>query len=95
MHEPDLEFVAAVEQPEPLGPVLESAQADVVVIEAAVPDDLSFAKQVWAKWPRLRVLTIAQGGRSAVLQMLRPDSVLYRDVSPQALVAAIRGGPGW
>jgi DNA-binding NarL/FixJ family response regulator len=95
MNEPDLELVAAVEHPEPLLPVLQRLQPDVLILETTPPDGLALARQLWARWPRLRMLTIARGGRSAVLHVLRPDEKILSDISPQELVAAIRGGPAW
>jgi DNA-binding NarL/FixJ family response regulator len=95
MGEPDLELVAAVEHPDALLPVLQRVQPDVLILETAPREGLALARQLWARWPRLRMLTIARGGRSAVLHLLRPDETVLGDVSPQELVSAIRGGPAW
>jgi DNA-binding NarL/FixJ family response regulator len=89
MNERDVEIVGAIEEEEPFLPALASIATDVLILGRVPPDDLGLAKQVWEKWPRIRVLTIAQGGRSAVLH------VATGDVSPQGLVAAIRGVPTW
>jgi len=92
---PDVEIVGTIEDPEPLGPPLERVQADVLIVGAATPDDVTLARQVWATRPRLRLLTIGPGGRRAMLLELRPNRVILGDISPQGLVAAIRGEPAW
>lgn len=92
---PDVEIVGAIGDEEPFLAGLASMRADVLILGTSPPDDLAFAKEVWGTWPRLKVLTIAHGARSAVLHALRPNKVTLGDVSPQGLVAAIRGAPAW
>ena len=94
-NEADLEIVGTIGEQEPLLAALAGAEADVLILGAGPPDDLTFAKQAWLKSPRLKVLTIAQGGRSAVLHALRPNKAVLGDLSAQGLVAAIREAPAW
>jgi DNA-binding NarL/FixJ family response regulator len=90
-YEPDLEVVGAVGGQEEFLTALERERVDVLVLGAHRPDDLELAEQIWVKSPRVKVLMIATGGRTAVLYALRPHKVVLGDVSPQGLVAAIRG----
>jgi DNA-binding NarL/FixJ family response regulator len=90
---PDIEVVGALGVWDPLLPVLERVGVDVLVVGAAGTGDAE-VDRVWEKWPRVKVLMIATGGRSAVLHALSPQRTLLGDVSPDGLVAAIRGELG-
>ncbi|HYU93110.1 MAG TPA: hypothetical protein VEN95_06505, partial [Actinomycetota bacterium] len=85
MNELDMEVVDTLGDQEPFLTVLENVRTDVLILGAGVPDDFAIADEVWAKWPRIKILMIAQGGRSAVLHVLRPHRVVLGDVSPQGL----------
>jgi DNA-binding NarL/FixJ family response regulator len=89
-NEPDVEVAGCLEARESLPEGLERVHADVLIVGRHRPD-LSIAEEVWSKWPHVKVLLIAEGGRSAVLYALRPDETVLGDVSPEALAAAIRG----
>ncbi len=89
-NEPDVEVSGCLGPQESLQEGLERVHADVVIVGRRRPD-LTVAEEVWSKWPRVKVLMIAEGGRSAVLYVLRPDEIVLGDVSPEALAAAIRG----
>ena len=94
-HQPDVEVVATIGADEPLLPALEAIRADVVIFGASSRNELALAQHAWARFPRIKVLTIADGGRSAVLHALRPHQVVLGDVSLESLLAAIRGAPAW
>jgi DNA-binding NarL/FixJ family response regulator len=90
-NEPDVEVVGSLAVREQFLPVLDRLGVDVLVLAAPRADDAEVAERVWEKWPHIKVLMIATGGRSAVLHALRPHRIMLGDVSPQGLVAAIRG----
>lgn len=92
-HEPDVEVVGALAVREQFLPVLERVGVDVLVVAAPQADDAEIPERVWEKWPHIKVLMIATGGRSAVLHALRPHRILLGDVSPQRLIEAIRDDP--
>jgi hypothetical protein len=75
--EPDLAIVAEV------------GEADVAVteLEGGAVGDLLRDR------PRLRVIALSADGREASSFELRPDETKLGEVSPAALLAAIRGGP--
>jgi DNA-binding NarL/FixJ family response regulator len=89
-NEPDVEVLGGLGPGESLEATLERVQPDVLIIGRR-PPDLTVAEEVWLKWPRVKVLMIAGGGRSAVLYLLRPAEIALGDVSPEGLAAAIRG----
>ena len=95
MHEPDVDLVATVAVGEPCLPLLQTLRADVVIFGTGAPDELTLARDAWGTCPRIKVLTIADGGRSAVLHALHPQRIVLGDVSLQSLLAAIRGAPAW
>jgi DNA-binding NarL/FixJ family response regulator len=88
--EPDVEVSGVLGPRESLQAGLERVRADVLIVGRRRPD-LAVAEAVWARWPRVKVLMIAEGGRSAVLYVLRPQEMVLGDVSPEGLAAAIRG----
>jgi DNA-binding NarL/FixJ family response regulator len=88
--EPRVQVIGRLRPRESLSAALDRVHADVVIAAARHPD-LAVAETVWSRWPRVKVLLIADRGRKAVLYVLRPDEVVLTDVSPKALAAAIRG----
>jgi DNA-binding NarL/FixJ family response regulator len=90
-NEPDVEVVGALATQEQFLPVLERLGVDVLVVAGPRATDAEVAERVWEKWPHIKVLMIATGGRTAVLHALRPHRIVLGDVSPSGLVAAIRG----
>jgi DNA-binding NarL/FixJ family response regulator len=95
LNEPDVEIVGTLESHELLLPALAHVDTDVLILTRGPAYEPAMAEELWARWPRIKVLEIAQGGRSAVLHALHPHRVALGDVSPQGLVAAIRGAPAW
>lgn len=65
--------------------------ADVAIIGARQAEDSAVASRMLAASPRIRVVVVATNGRRAVLWEMRPYKVALHDVSPQALVTAVRG----
>lgn len=84
--EPDLEIVEG--QGGTLGQTVASSGADFVIAGA----DYDFAEVARAldERPRLRVLAVAGHGREAFLYELRPTRTPLGEVSPRAIVEAIR-----
>lgn len=87
-NEPDVEVVGAADK-RSLQSTLMKLRPDVLVVGRHRPD-LTFAQEVWAHSPYIKVLMISGRGRSAVVYALRPERMEVGDVSPAGLVAAIR-----
>jgi hypothetical protein len=74
-----------------LSGLVDATRADVLVMslrDAALPDA---ASRVLESHPRVRLLGVVADGRDAILYELRPHHRSLGDVSPTALVAALRG----
>jgi DNA-binding NarL/FixJ family response regulator len=84
--EPDLEIVGG--QGGTLGQTVASSQADFVI--AGADYDFAEVARVLDERPRLRVLAVAGHGREAFLYELRPTRTPLGEVSPRAIVEAIR-----
>jgi hypothetical protein len=57
--------------------------------------DRAPAAAVWARFPPIRILTIAGGGRTAVLRILHAHEVVLDEVSLQGLLPVLRTPPAW
>jgi hypothetical protein len=85
--EPDLEIV---------GPDLradrdlERVDADVVIAGTAEPADPDVPARLLSMAPRISVLMVAVSGRTAVMYELRPRQTPLGEITPDALIAAIR-----
>ena len=84
--QPDLEIVEG--QGGTLGQAVASSRADFVI--AGADYDFAEVAQVLDERPRLRVLAVAGHGREAFLYELRPTRTPLGEVSPRAIVEAIR-----
>ena len=90
-NEPDVELMSVDAQSER---DLESADADVVIVGAAEPNDLELPVRLLYAAPRMSVLMIATSGSAAVLYELRPRKKPLGDVTAAGLIAAIRLSAG-
>jgi DNA-binding NarL/FixJ family response regulator len=90
----DLEIVGDVPVSALVKRIARRPEADVVVMG---DDNPALALRLLEQRPRLKVLAVGGDGADARLYELRPKRVLLGDVSPQALVEAIRevGGATW
>jgi DNA-binding NarL/FixJ family response regulator len=92
--QPDMEIVGIVEGAATLLKMLARVEVDVVILGlggAELPIEID---EVFERHPLIRVLRIANGGRSAYLHELRPHRQALGEMSPERLVEVIRGaGP--
>jgi len=86
----DLEIVDTVASLEELGSALAVHAADVVIAGVSRPDGRGKFDALLRAHPAVRVFSLESDGRETVLYELRPHSVALGNVSPEALVAAIR-----
>ncbi len=86
----DMEMVGMVADPGMLATTVAEADADVVVLgvpDAELPSEYTM---LLGARPQTRLLGVSGDGRRAFLYELRPHRSALGEVSPQALVEAIR-----
>lgn len=88
--EPDLTIVGEVEESDSALPTIDRSKADVVIasLEGSVRANVV---SLLRERPRLRVLAISDDGAASSLYELLPCEQLLGEISPQRLLAAIRG----
>ena len=64
---------------------------DVVLTAAADPDRVDCVNPLLWRWPRSRIVVVANSGRDAVLWELAPQKLVLGDPCPETLVNAICG----
>lgn len=86
-----IDLVAETSADVDLSGLVDATRADVLVM--SLPDEglPRAASQMLAEHPGVRLLGVVADGRDAVLYELRPHHRSLGDVSPGALVAALRG----
>ena len=90
--EPDMTVVGHADVREMLSGALPATDADIVIIgESTREGDVDPLPLLFAR-PQICVLVLSENGRRAVMHDLWPRRTALVDVSPQALVDAIRGG---
>ena len=90
----DMELIDEVELEGCLADAIESRDIDVLVLgcpESAFPE---IGEPLLRKFPRLKVLSITNQGRSTWLYELAPRRVAFGEVSPQRLAELIRSSCG-
>jgi DNA-binding transcriptional LysR family regulator len=87
-HRPD---VTLIEGGQVLTTDLENGQVDVVLTVASDPEDVQHMMELLWRWPRCRVVAVANSGRTAVVYELFPRKRVLGDLSPVTLVKAICG----
>jgi hypothetical protein len=92
--EPDVDVVARAGRAVDLEATVLAHRPDVLVTSADDPAAMDPASFLFAA-PRLRVLTIAEGGRVCRVERLVLERAYLMDVSPEDLIDAIldEGGP--
>jgi hypothetical protein len=94
--EPELELIGRVRAEEDPAAVLERGRPDVVITDATGQYAGLLRESVLFRYPRVRLVTLADGGRTAHLEMLVPRRMTIQDVSSHDLLAAVLGGgPPW
>jgi DNA-binding NarL/FixJ family response regulator len=89
----DVEILAEVATRGEIATAVRRTEADVAVVGVEHLDwnDLrDFLHSLLAEHPRLSVIALANDGRDGWIYRLRPSSAAIHDVSPAALVQAIR-----
>ena len=88
--EHDLEVVGVVSRLWDLSRDISASDVDVLIV--ALPDEDAGACEVllWSH-PRLRMLTVTREGRESYLHELRPSKRRLGELSPEGVVAAVRG----
>ncbi len=86
--QPDMQLVVGC--PPPIRHVDEPELPDVVIAGMENVEDLAVPEAMLACWPRSRIFMIAVSGRRAVMHELRPFRTELGELSPAALLAAIR-----
>jgi DNA-binding NarL/FixJ family response regulator len=87
---PDLEIVAEFDDQE--AALMATAPDDIDVLIMRL-DEVSLAS-VFRERPRLRVVAVSVDGSKSCLFQLVPHAQMLGDISPQALIAAVRGELG-
>jgi hypothetical protein len=90
--EDDLELTGTLPAPESLSS-LDDGDAPDVVITAESPAVGDAVESLLDRFPRVRVLAVAGEGRYANVYRLRPCRERIGNLSPDSLLAAVRGRP--
>ena len=91
----DMQVVGTPETRESLLMAVGRTAADVVILgltreEEARAEDVHAYDVLLYTYPRLKVLAVTGSGRHAILYELRPHRTALGNVSPEALLAAVR-----
>jgi len=68
-------------------------RADVIIIGALAKTKSSDLHSLLYRRPRMKLIAIADGGRTAVLYELQPHIIPLEEISSTTLIAAIRSTP--
>lgn len=90
MAQPDLTLVAEFDGQEAVLQAIQRSRADVAITSLDGPVRASVT-DLLAQVPALKVLAVSADGSESFLYELRPHERILGDVSPQTLLAAIRG----
>lgn len=74
-----------------LAELVHATRADVIVMGLNDTGLPAAGERLLAQHPRVRLLGVVADGRDAVLYELRPHRQSLGEVSPEALVSAVRG----
>lgn len=89
--EPGVALVGETSGDVDISELVHATRADVVVMGLPGIGLPAFGQRLLAQNPGLRLLGVVGDGRDAVMYELRPRQRLLGEVSPTALVSAIRG----
>lgn len=90
----DMELIGEVEVEGSLADAIESRDIDVLVLGRSESEFPEIGESLLRRFPRLKVLSITNEGRSTWLYELSPRRVALGEVSPQGLAELIRGSCG-
>ena len=90
----DMELIGEVEVEGSLADAIETRDIDVLVLGGSESEFPEIGESLLRKFPRLKVLSITDQGRSTWLYELSPRRVPLGEVSPQGLAELIRGSCG-
>src|SRR5262245_36385739 len=88
--EPDILVVGQVARDDGLSSALNRTCADVVIVGSSAPESFEIPRELLIANPLVRVLIISRAGDAAVMYDVVPRRTPLGEVSPQALVEAIR-----
>src|SRR5262245_38690356 len=88
--EPDMAVIGVVDEGD-LPAAVGGARADVVVVGHDAQAERDAYLQLLLQHPHVKVLAIANNGKSGSLYELRPRRVTLGKISPRTLIQAIRG----
>jgi hypothetical protein len=88
--ESDLELAGEVPDTAHLRALTERDAPDIV-IAGEHPELSMVAHRLLERFPKIRVLEVVGGGRSANVYELRPSRNFVGDISPESLLGAVRG----
>jgi len=87
----DIEILAEVADPEQILSVVRRTGASVAVVGIAPSDSTALlVHELLADQPWLHVVTLTSDARTAVVHSLQPCAAAFSDLSPKALLDAIR-----
>ena len=89
----DVEVLADVETPSEVAAAVDRTSADVAVLgmsASGARDTTVLMQSLLTNHPRLTVIALASDGRSGYVCQLEPRTIAIDDISPSALVDAIR-----
>ena len=86
----DIEILAEVSRPDDILPAVRRTGASVAVLGTSLGDATSLVRELLTSHPWLHVVTLTSDARTAVVHSLQPRVSAIADISPQALVDAIR-----
>jgi DNA-binding NarL/FixJ family response regulator len=88
--EPDLAVVAELDDQASAGPTIGAQAVEVVIAAVGGCQTIDF-RDLLTEHPRLRVLCLSPDGREGSLFELQPHERTLGEISPEVLIAAIRG----
>ena len=91
---PDSVVAGRAEEPNDLLSEVRQANADVVILQDAHPDNADSFAVLWRSFPSLLVVAITADGSSGYLHELRPCSTYLEELSAGVLQAALQGDHG-
>jgi DNA-binding NarL/FixJ family response regulator len=91
-NEPDMVVVGELTSGAHARQAAQDVAADVVIVATPNADDATAPHELLDARPHMLVLALAVDGRTAVMYEFRPHRVSLGEVSPRALVDAIRTG---
>ncbi len=89
--QPDMVMVGRRPTRPALGEAVRACRPEVVVVGCRASELSDTGRQLRSDYPRLRILALADDGRSGVLIEPERSALTLEDISPESLLAALRG----